>query len=251
MKNKNKDITTSKYLVAYIDFLGGVDLIENDKNNLNLSKIKQIYTFVLNKAMEIEKQETIKKIKYKIFSDNVVIASKIKMNTSLQIKRSIINFFYLVALFQIYALEQNYLLRGGITLGDLYIDKDMVWGEALVRAYKQESKEAINPRILIDNSIIKEVFNKIYSKTNDFQKINYCIDNDKKMFLDYLSITFSDNMKPFVEKWSKNHKNKLLMYNDKKDEESKKIYSKLEWHKNYFNNFCDKKNMQKYKINGV
>ena len=251
MKNKSKDITTSKYLVAYLDFLGGVNLIKNDKNNVNLSKIKQIYTFVLDKAMEIEKKETIKKIKYKIFSDNVIIASKIEMKTGLQIKRSVINFFYLVALFQIYALEQNYLLRGGITVGDLYIDKDMVWGKALVRAYEQESKEAIYPRVIIDKSVEDDIFNKIYYDSVNFQKINCCHDDDTKLFLDYLSLTYSDSMKEFVKEWSSNHKNKILEYKNKSDVDSKKILEKLIWHKKYFNSFCDNKNLQKYKINGV
>lgn len=248
MKNPKK-ITTSTYLVAYLDFLGGVNLIENDENNVNLSKIKQIYNFVLDKAMEIEKKETIKKIKYKIFSDNVVIASKIEMNTGLQIKRTIINFFYLVALFQIYALEQNYLLRGGITLGDLYIDKEMVWGKALIKAYKQENEEAIYPRVVIDETIKNKIFDKIYSKSNNFQEIKCLIDDDNKIFLDYLSIAFSDNMKAFIEKWSINHKEKLLNYKDKTDETSKKIYCKLIWHKKYFNNFCEKFNLKQYKIN--
>lgn len=50
-----------------------------------------------------------------------------------------------------YGLAQmGFWVRGAITVGELYHDKDVVFGPALVRAHHLESKIANGPRILID-----------------------------------------------------------------------------------------------------
>jgi len=50
-----------------------------------------------------------------------------------------------------YGLAQmGFWVRGAITVGELYHDKDVIFGPALVRAHHLESKIANGPRILID-----------------------------------------------------------------------------------------------------
>ena len=55
---------------------------------------------------------------------------------------------------QIELFERGIVSRGGLTIGDLYIDKDKVFGPALVQAVDLE-KRACYPIIVIDQSVIK------------------------------------------------------------------------------------------------
>ncbi len=46
------------------------------------------------------------------------------------------------------------LARGGVSIGKLVHEDDILYGEGMIKAYKLESKAAIYPRILVDGSII-------------------------------------------------------------------------------------------------
>lgn len=52
------------------------------------------------------------------------------------------------------ALRQGLLLRGAISLGELFHDEDVVFGEALVHAHHLESTEAKYPRIVVSKRIL-------------------------------------------------------------------------------------------------
>lgn len=47
------------------------------------------------------------------------------------------------------AIPEGFLLRGGITIGNLYHNQGVVFGEGLIDAYNLESKIAFYPRIII------------------------------------------------------------------------------------------------------
>jgi hypothetical protein len=50
----------------------------------------------------------------------------------------------------------GFLVRGGVTIGDLIHDSECVFGPGLNRAYELESTVANLPRVVIDSSIIGE-----------------------------------------------------------------------------------------------
>lgn len=54
-------------------------------------------------------------------------------------------------------LTEGFLVRGGLSAGELYHKDQIVFGPALVRAYEIENKEAIFPRVLIDSSLINRL----------------------------------------------------------------------------------------------
>lgn len=61
-------------------------------------------------------------------------------------------------------LYNGYFIRGGISFGDAYFDEHSFFGPAVERAYEIESKEAIYPRIMIDNEFGKLIY--------DFEDLN-------------------------------------------------------------------------------
>ena len=83
-----------------------------------------------------------------IFSDNVIASQKCGYDTEW--------FLIRVAFSQLLAARQNFWLRGGITIGDIVHDKDVVFGPGLNRAHEIEKDVAVEPRIVVDSEHLKE-----------------------------------------------------------------------------------------------
>ncbi len=180
----NYDRETSQYIVAYLDILGIAGRMKEgrDRQKLTMNKLHNLYTF----SMDISKQIVIEgysDIQFKIFSDNIIIVKKL----SEQLEKRLLDIKVLlncVANFQCSAAKDGvgWLVRGGISIGELFIDETMVWGEALLKGYDLESNSAIYPRILLDSSVIS------YIGSNK-ELIGYTLqDFDNLYFLNYLHI---------------------------------------------------------------
>ncbi len=152
----NKIYKLKSHYILYIDLLGTKNNLTKDKESEYIEKIKAIYNET-DRRLKLIYKEVYKniKIKFKIFSDNVVFAiEKLGKEEDLQksYKQDII--IELATYFQLLALEKEILTRGAITIGPFIMDKLMISGSGLVRAYELESKVAIFPRIIIDNEIV-------------------------------------------------------------------------------------------------
>lgn len=171
MSKKNE---LKPHYILYIDLLGTKNNLTKDKENEYIEKIKAIYNET-NQRLKLIYKEVYKniKIKFKIFSDNVVFAiEKFDKEEELQksFKQDII--IELATYFQLLALEKEILTRGAITIGPFIMDKLMISGSGLVRAYELESKVAIFPRIIIDNEIamhfiVSNYISKCINRDND------------------------------------------------------------------------------------
>lgn len=223
------------YAVAYLDILGITNQIKSNKEvQLDaLNTLQNLYTSILELA---DPQKGIKKyehIQFKIFSDNIIIVKQLSQNDEANDVVSLLN---CVSNFLCSAVGDSvgWLVRGGITIGDFYIDDTIVWGPALLRTYELEDKIAIYPRIILDEIVI----NALSSSTikNDFVRV----DKDGFRFLNYMDIWhFSgqivsaafENMKAGARKADGTYPDKVLQ--------------KLSWHMNYINTELDKKNEKK------
>ncbi len=80
-------------------------------------------------------------------------------------------------------LTMGIVVRGGITIGDLYWDTDHIFGPALVRAYDLESNFAVYPRIVLD----AEIADQIKGETCGWRGADYAREDfDGVWFVDYL-----------------------------------------------------------------
>ncbi len=64
-----------------------------------------------------------------------------------------------MAFYQIAAAMQGFLLRGGITVGQIIHDDECVFGPGLNRAYELESKIATYPRFVLDAELLTQFGN--------------------------------------------------------------------------------------------
>ena len=225
------DRIQESYVVAYLDILGITERIkgsvETQTDTLNV--LHNLYTFIY----ELSDSKTgIKKyadIKFKVFSDNIIIAKKLSENTV----DDVLTLLSCVSNFLCVAVGDgvNWLVRGGITLGDFFIDDTIVWGPALVRAYELEDKVANYPRVLLDAPII----NLLQSKKQGLEFI--CIDSDGMAFLNYMTIWhFSGKI---VCNAFKKMKAEARLPNGTYPD---KVYQKLYWHMQYVNSELNRKN---------
>ena len=82
------------------------------------------------------------------FSDNVVISTPVNQD-------NIPYFLRAIAIMQLLTASLNFLLRGGITVGDICHDDEVVFGPGLNRAYELESQISVVPRIVVDEEVLR------------------------------------------------------------------------------------------------
>lgn len=90
------------------------------------------------------------------FSDNIVRASPVDGDHGGEGAL----FHELLSLVHIQAklTERGIFLRGGLTVADIYMAGNVVFGPGLVRAYELESQFAIYPRIIVDPAVMEHYF---------------------------------------------------------------------------------------------
>lgn len=206
-------LNTSKYCIAYLDFLGAEkSMLKKDNKFLN-----DLYSVYFNALHNVAFTNVVnqKDINIKIFSDNILLAVKIEIddpNRAAKIEK-IIN---LAGNIYNDALRHGYLIRGGITEGEFYKDDDnlFVYGKALIEAINLEEKIAIYPRIVVQNSI-KE------SNPQYFQQ-----DKDGVLYLDSFMFTGLYNYVSYKQPLLKILKQNSI---------DKKVRQKIMWTISYFN----------------
>lgn len=94
---------------------------------------------------------------------------------------------------QIALAGRGFLVRGGVTVGPLVHDAGQLFGPAQVRAYVLESKQAVYPRILVDERIIEMArkFPAPHHNADDeegYLRGILCEDFDKRLYLGYTTV---------------------------------------------------------------
>lgn len=225
------DRKTGTYIVAYIDLLGFSNKIKAADQQLAMNKLHNLYTFSIDLTKDIQIDEN-KDIQFKIFSDNIIIAKKLS-NEIFQRKRDIKSLLMCAGHFQELAASDSvgWLLRGGISIGQLFIDDAMVWGEALLKSYYLEDKIANYPRIIIEKKVVNEI--KQDSQLCEFIRKDF----DNLYFLNFLNNCY------FCGQMLMNGFKKMQKEVGKGIDE--KTYQKFCWHMNFVNSELDRKNDKK------
>jgi len=145
-------IAYKEKIVAFIDVLGFSHLVYNDSNDL----IEDYFSYLLD---ELNNTNVDGSFSIQFISDSIVISSNC---TELDLK----NLIRFIAKIQYFLLLKRILIRGAISYGNLYADKDksIIVGAGLINAYNLESK-AGNPRVILDRRLITKFFENTYDFT--------------------------------------------------------------------------------------
>ncbi|WP_271970318.1 hypothetical protein [Romboutsia sp. 1001216sp1] len=174
-------------IVCAIDILGFSQMIVNSSKNGYGNNLLTEINYLINKNKQCIIPNKYSKGKIKIFTDNMVVAYPIKGDGEKELDEILEN----VAEYQFKLSLEGLFVRGGISMGDFYINEDIVFGPALLDAHNTESKIACYPRIILDNNTVSKV--QTYMNHYDVapQKNKILIDNDGNWFLNYLNTIFN------------------------------------------------------------
>lgn len=175
-----------KTILVYLDILGFKDLIQRSSkdegevvsivNLLDLMKEEAGYTMLSTKpdGRTVNATETLN------FSDLVIRATRLEVDDDL-LRWANMELRLLCWIQCRLATQYGILIRGGICIGDVYMQDELIFGPALVRAYELAEKLAIFPRIAIDSQLITDM-KAVGLLLNAFRTVG----EDGTHFVDYL-----------------------------------------------------------------
>lgn len=206
-----KHIETLDYYVAYFDVLGYKENF-NKGNDVTQKFIDDLCSAIDDSIAVINNMQSSKILKLaqidiqqRIFSDNILVCLKKENNTLEPIR--ILSFLQtIIDIQRKFVLEHGILLRGGISVGPLYIDESHLVGEVLIKVVSMEHTVKY-PFIAIDDAVMDALVSLIANHA-DNQSLQYFVTWIKNIFirfegiayktLDYLNYITVQDIWPFI-----------------------------------------------------
>ncbi|MCA0233433.1 MAG: hypothetical protein LCH91_23415 [Bacteroidetes bacterium] len=203
---KGNIVDTEPRIVAFIDILGFSAIIEeydsdetsnilNDLHETLELAIKISIDNVLDQKVQTDLKEF---LEYRMFSDCICISLPfIEFENDFHIQ------FHSMALvvksYQLAMMQKGFFVRGGISMGNFYSDRNMIFSGGLVKAYKIETL-ANYPIVVIDNKVLERLKDNFIENTEDLffdGMLVFSKNNSSKIFLNPFDIL--DNSKKNIE----------------------------------------------------
>jgi len=140
-----RDVIYERRVVAFYDVLGWRNHIE--RAGQRAEQIGLLRRLILKTARTARMDRGLD-LRVSTFSDNVVVTQKPGTATPQLLMQ--------LAIWQLAGAVNGFLLRGGVTIGNIIHEDEVVFGPGLNRAYYLESKIAVYPRIVLDELCIKD-----------------------------------------------------------------------------------------------
>lgn len=185
----------------------------------------------------------------KMYTDNVVVGSPIIFSDA---EGELGNLMLVLRYFQLDMASRGFFLRGGIAIGQLYMDDEIVFGDGLAEAYRVESSLARDPRITLSESFTPYVKRHLgfYRKPAESPHNQVLLrDADGQLFVNYLGAAFDDYPEnpdfSLISAHREAVTTKLEQYKT-----APPIWGKYAWVANYHNFICDERGGEflQYKI---
>lgn len=157
IKGIDKEFDKKQCIVAFLDILGFEEHVKNflnPKSSQDQEICKNIQS-ALNESMKYVKYGDNKDkrlVRYKIFSDCTCLSVPEFYHTEIE-STILCLLMTIIKSYTFHLLNNDILLRGGVSVGFHYQNDDMIFSDALIKAHYLESKEAIYPRTILDKEI--------------------------------------------------------------------------------------------------
>jgi hypothetical protein len=164
-------------VVAFIDVLGFSSLVAADAASLEPSHLDRLRTSLQEvKAAAVD-------LDIRAFSDSIVISSALTSANVTNLLQSVLNL-------QRIFVRRSVLVRGAIAFGKHFADLDLIYSEALIRAYQEERDHARFPRILVNKDLLDWLMHDAGTTEEIKTAVNLLLltDRDNRVFLNYLSV---------------------------------------------------------------
>lgn len=177
----------------------------------------------------------------KIFSDNILLGCPIT-NSHIHSESLFGSLITGIMQFQLQLTLKNYFVRGGWSLGDLFVDDNTIYGEALIQAVNLE-KQSYYPRIILSKEVENvcklhlEYYNPKFDSPQNFHLLK---DDEGNFFINYLYAIYPEDPDEDIDRSVSNlliHKNNIISNLNIYDGNTK-IYDKYIWAAQYHNYFC-------------
>ncbi|WP_045443739.1 hypothetical protein [Citrobacter sp. S-77] len=250
-KKTNKHIKKSDYFhngkpihrksyCAFLDVLGfsartSASYINGTEDTL-LAEFHHILTESLS-SLEEDTDESM--LYFKSFTDNVVLAHP-DFSSEMESEFGLI--LYPIREYQFKMALNGFFIRGGLAVGQLFMDKNSVYGAALLESYRLESNVAVNPIVVLCDDTMKLVDEhlKYYAKGVAPQLRDVLKGPDGRYFINYLMECIIDGM------YGQHLDTNSLILHKQQIEKALKnyatiptVFSKFAWLASYHNYFCD------------
>lgn len=256
----NKLVYT-KRIIAFVDILGFSTFISDSISDTTVRRKLLKATELIHKIKERHDE----KCQISTFSDSAVISYPLDLHGSL------FNILVDVIHLQLWLGQIGIMIRGGITIGDLYHDGDILFGPAMNEAYRLESKVATYPRVIIESDILKKAYKSSceknpYGDESEWRDIMSCVKGDDYteekndadiFFVDFLHqdkelYEFGDEylewLRDFrvaivegLNRYSRSSKEYQIMHSDEQ-RLADKIFKKYRWIREYWNSVVTDEN---------
>lgn len=248
-KASDTDLELKKSFTVFLDLLGFANDInkyhKSGRSGEHFNKIYKSFSQACtqlkfdNDSEGINTSEPLWEIK--LFSDNVVLGCPFQ--TSFIHDESLFGLLIMGIIdFQLSLTLDGFFVRGGWSLGDLFVDENMIYGQSLLDSYNLE-KAAKYPRIVLSDQVTELVFKhlKYYSSKEFSPQYKHLLKDDNDIiFINYLYEILPYEGDDSNISFDNIIKHKLLI--EANLEENKDVPDVLEkyiWTANYHNFFCN------------
>lgn len=175
-----------EHYVAFIDVLGFKDYLEKD---VPCEEVFSVFESLRNNShsslsINSKEIEAFDDVRHYIMSDSIVLYIRSDIQNAFLALVSTCLRLQISLLYR----EKPVLLRGGIAKGDLYVDKDIIFGKGLSSAYMIENTISVVPRIVFNQALLddgKQTSTAL--KGNLWDRMVTKMDVDELYFVHYLS----------------------------------------------------------------
>ena len=140
------DIEYGERYCAFVDILGFRELINRlGKGALSVREMRELLT-TIHKPDGLSTQYWPTDFRTQSISDAVAISANVNREGLIEILRALENL-------TLRLLDKGYFIRGGLVKGRLFHDENVVFGDALVEAFRIESEIARYPRVMTTRAV--------------------------------------------------------------------------------------------------
>jgi hypothetical protein len=225
---------------AFLDVLGFSARIRASAKNNEANELLQQFHAIFDRRIKKIKSENDESLLYsKSFSDNVLLAHP---DFSGDMESEFAFILWSISEYQFAMAKEGFFIRGGLSVGQLFIDDNSVYGEALLDAYELESKTAVNPIVVLCDDTMKLVDEHLtyYTGESAPQERDVLVNADGRYFINYLSECIVDTgLDEELDTTAlKQHKKQI---EDALVQFAKQpiVFAKFSWLSAYHNFFCD------------